>query len=127
MRARCPHHRLTSWIAALAILLAALAPSLSQALGSANGSSWIEVCTSQGSKWIEQGADNGPAAPVTGHAFEHCPFCSLHAPTLGLPPSAQIAPLPIDGRAEFPPAFLAAPRTQHAWLSARPRAPPQFS
>jgi hypothetical protein len=127
MRASRAHHRLTCWIAALAILLAALAPSLSHALGSAKGSSWIEVCTAQGSKWIEEGADHTPPAPTAGHAFEHCPFCSIHAPALGLPPSAEIAPLPIEGHGEFPPAFYTAPRTPHAWVSARPRAPPQLS
>jgi Protein of unknown function (DUF2946) len=127
MRASRAHHRLTGWIAALAILLASLAPSLSHALGSAEGSSWIEICTSQGSKWVEAGDDNSAPAPTAGHVFEHCPFCSIQAPVLGLPPSPELVPLPIEGHGEFPPAFYAAPRTLHAWVSARPRAPPQLS
>ncbi|HNW61578.1 MAG TPA: DUF2946 domain-containing protein [Piscinibacter sp.] len=126
MRAFRAHRRLTTWIAALAILLASLAPSLSHALGSVNGSSWIEICSSQGSKWVEDGSDGTSSVPAAGHAFEHCAFCSTHAPALGLPPSPALAPFPIEGHGSFPPAFYAAPRTQHVWVSSRPRAPPQF-
>ncbi|MDZ7855821.1 DUF2946 domain-containing protein [Sphaerotilus sp.] len=111
----------------MAILLASLAPSLSHALGSAKAASWIEICTLQGSKWIAEKTDDSPSAPTVSHVFEHCSFCSMHAATLGLPPSAELVPLPIEGHGEFPPAFYAAPRTPHAWVSARPRAPPQLS
>jgi len=127
MRAFRAQKRLTGWIAAFAILLASLAPSLSHALGSATGESWIEICTSQGSKWIAEKSDGSPSTPTASHVFEHCPFCSMHAPALGLPPSPEAVPLLVEGHGEFPPAFYAAPRTLHAWLSARPRAPPQLS
>lgn len=114
-------------MAALAILLASLAPSLSQALGSSKPGSWVEVCTAQGSKWVSAQGDGSPSAPTAGHAFEHCPFCSMHAPALGLPPSSDPLPLQLEGQADFPPAFHAAPHTLHAWVSALPRAPPQHS
>lgn len=127
MRVCRAHRRLPTWIAALAILLASLAPSLSHALGSAQAASWIEICTSQGSKWIAEKTDDSPAAPTAGHVFEHCSLCSMHAPTLGLPPLPALRPLPIEGHGEFPPAFFAVPRTLYAWVSARPRAPPQLS
>lgn len=119
--------RLTSWIAAVAILLASLAPSLSHALGSTAGASWIEICTSQGSKWITEKSDGSPSTPIASHIFEHCPFCSMHAPAPGLPPSLETAPLLIEGHGDFPPAFYSAPRTLHAWASAQPRAPPKRS
>lgn len=118
---------MTSWIAALAILLASLAPSLGHALALANGTTWIEICTTQGSKWIPAGKDGSQQAPASAHVLEHCPYCSLHAPTLGLPPATQLAPLPLALGQELPLAFLAAPRTLHAWVSAQPRAPPLFS
>jgi hypothetical protein len=129
MRAFRAHCRFPSWIAALAILLASLAPSLSHAQGSVKAASWIEICTSQGSKWIAEPTDSpiAPAAPTASHVFEHCSVCSIHAPALGLPPIPGLVPLPIEGHGEFPPAFHAAPRTLHAWVSARPRAPPQLS
>lgn len=119
--------RLTGWIAVLAILLASLAPSLSHALASSTGSNWVEICTTQGSKWIAAGEDGSERAPASAHVLDHCPYCSLHAPTLGLPPAGSLTQLPLRLAHEVPRAFLAAPRTQHAWVSAQPRAPPLFS
>lgn len=118
------HRRLTTWVATLAVLLAALAPTVSFALGSRLGASWVEVCTVAGSKWVNAG-EGEPAAPAASHVFEHCHFCSIHTPAIGMPP-APLAQLPIvDAAAVVPPAFLTAPRTLHAWASAQPRAPPQ--
>lgn len=120
MRKHRAHRRLASWIAALAVLVAALAPALSHAMGSG----WVEVCTVQGSKWVQvdDGGDAGQTAPA--HAFEHCPYCSLHVPALAVPPVSRQLPLVLAPTDEFPLAFLAAPRTLHAWVSAQPRAPP---
>ena len=126
MRAARAHRRFTSWIAALAILLSALAPALSHALAADGGASWVEICTTQGSKWI-QAEDGSEGAPASTHVLDHCPYCSLHAPTLGLPPTGLVGPLPLQLSHEVPLAFLFAPRTLHAWLSAQPRAPPLFS
>jgi hypothetical protein len=127
MRATRTHRRLTSWIAALAILLASLAPALSHALAPAMGSNWVEICTTQGSKWIQAGEDGLEHAPASGHALEHCPYCSLHVPALGLPPATDLAQPPLGLCHEVPLAFLSAPLTLHAWVSALPRAPPLFS
>ena len=127
MRAVRAHRRLTSWIAVLAILLASLAPALSHALATATGTSWVEICTTQGSKWIQAGEDGSERSPASAHVLDHCPYCSLHAPTLGLPPATLLGQLPLQLSHEVPRAFLFAPRTLHAWLSAQPRAPPLFS
>ncbi|WP_393938690.1 DUF2946 domain-containing protein [Piscinibacter sakaiensis] len=127
MRAVRAHRRITSWIAALAILLASLAPALSHALASATGADWIEICTTQGSKWIQAGEDGTERTPASAHLLEHCPYCTLHAPALGLPPAASLAHLPLQSSHAVPLAFLSAPRTLHAWVSAQPRAPPLFS
>jgi hypothetical protein len=127
MRSTRTHRRLTSWIAALAILLASLAPAVSHALASATDSNWVEICTPQGSKWIQAGEDGSEPAPASGHLLDHCPYCSLHAPALGLPPAMALAQLPLGLCHQVPVAFLSAPRTLHAWVSALPRAPPLFS
>ena len=127
MRAIRAHRRLTSWIAALAILLASLAPALSHALASATGSNWTEICTTQGSKWIQAGEVGSERAPASAHVLEHCPYCSPQVPTFGLPPVTELTPLPLQLSHEVPLAFLSAPRTLHAWVSAQPRAPPLFS
>ncbi|MFG5410736.1 DUF2946 domain-containing protein [Piscinibacter sakaiensis] len=127
MRACRAHRRLATWFAALAILLASFAPSLSHALASASGANWIEICTTQGSKRIAAGEAGSERAPAAAHVLDHCPYCSVHAPTLGLPPANASAPQPARLAYEFPLAFLAAPRTPHAWVSAQPRAPPLSS
>lgn len=127
MRAVRTHRRLISWIAALAILLASLAPALSHALAPATGTNWIEICTTQGSKWIKASQDGSERAPASAHVVDHCPYCSLQTPTLGLPPAHHLAQLPLGLSHEVPPAFLSAPYTLQAWVSAQPRAPPPLS
>jgi len=121
------HRRLASWIALLALVLGALAPTVSRAMAWAASDTlpFGVVCS----------ADPGAWAPSTGTAeqgaglhhssvFEHCPFCSIHAPDLALPPMAAVT-LPLQGLAAAEPdLFLRAPRTLHAWASAQPRAPP---
>jgi hypothetical protein len=127
MRAVRAHRRITSWIAALAILLSSLAPALSHALASATGAPLIQVCTTQGSKWIQAGENGAERSPASAHFLEHCPYCTLHAPVLGLPTAPLLVHLPLRLGHAVPLAFLAAPRTLHAWASAQPRAPPLFS
>lgn len=121
------HRRFTSLIAALVILLVAVAPTLGQVLASATGSQWIEVCTVQGSKWIQADEDGTEGAPSSAHLLEHCPYCTLHAPALGLPPASALAHLPLQLSHAVPLAFLSAPHTLHAWVTAQSRAPPRFS
>jgi len=118
---------ISSWIAIFAIVAGSLAPALSQALQASRGNGAIEVCTALGAKWISaDDTQSGEPAPAPAQATEHCPYCSLQAHWVGLPPSA-----PAEGIAapllsfEVPARFLAAPRTPHAWVAARPRAPPQ--
>jgi hypothetical protein len=127
MATRSLRQRFTSWTAVLAVLLASLAPTLSLALGAANSATWVEICTTQGSKWVATGEDGSGHAPASIHPLEHCPYCSLHTPTLGLPPLTGVQPLPVRLSHAVPVAFLAAPRTLHAWLSAQPRGPPRLS
>lgn len=116
---------MASWIAVLAVLMAALAPAISHALGSQGAASWVEVCSAQGSRWVQDDAQTGDPAPGVEHALEHCPCCSIHPDALGLPPAPlQALPAPAPRHA-VPQAFLAAPRTLHAWVSAQPRAPPR--
>lgn len=119
--------RLLLWTAALAVLMAALAPAVAQAVMTGSGASWVEVCTAQGAKWISVDDAGDPSTSKAMHGLEHCPYCSLQLPTADLPPTPP-AQLPAPVRvAMFPPAFEAAPRTLHAWVSAQPRAPPALA
>ena len=117
--------RLPAWIAVLAVLLASLAPTVSHALGW--GASLTEVCTAQGSQWVQDGAGPSKNAPGAAHLLGHCPYCSLHAQALGMPPVAGAPSLPAALAGERPSALPQAPGTPHAWVSARPRAPPLSS
>ena len=129
MRFRRSSRVLTSWIAVLAILMAALAPSISHALSAKNGASLIEVCTALGAKWVQPDGRSTGQAPASGdvHPFEHCPYCSLRANAMAIPAAPVGSALAISSSDLLPTAFLAAPRTLYAWVSAQPRAPPQFS
>jgi hypothetical protein len=121
------HRRLMLWIASWALLLAALAPALSQVLGRNSPHSWVEVCTSQGSVWLDSETgtpQQGKGGQPAQHLLDHCPYCSLHVPTLGLPPAVSLGvPAPLLP-ALLPPAFLHVARTAHVWVSAQARAPP---
>jgi Protein of unknown function (DUF2946) len=119
--------RLSTWIAIFAVLLAALVPAVSHALGPAQGAAWFEVCSAQGSRWVQDGADDSNGAPSGLLALEHCPACASHAPALGLPPAPFAGVAAPDLGDALPQAFLEARRTLHAWASAQPRAPPPLS
>ena len=111
----------------MAVLLASLAPTLSHGLASATGTGWIEVCTNQGARWIQAGDDGSQRAPASAHVLEHCPYCSLHAPDLGLPPVAGRVHLPLQQHPALPLALLVAPYILQAWATVQPRAPPLVS
>ena len=111
----------------MAILLASLVPALGHAVSSATGADWIEICTTQGSKWIQAGEPSTEQPAGSVHLLEHCPYCSLHTPTPGLAPVTDLVYLPLRLTHAVPLAFLSAARTPHAWVSAQPRAPPLFS
>ena len=115
------------WIAIMAMLLAALVPTVSRAVSFASGTTWVEVCTARGTAWVAAGEASSESPPSGEHALEQCSYCTGHLPALGLPPSPSMHPV-LEARGDaLPAAFLAAPRTLHAWASAQPRAPPLFS
>jgi hypothetical protein len=126
--------QLATWFAMLAILMASLAPSVSHALGLTRDASWIEVCSAQGARWVKGDSSDSisnesesGSVPAAAHLLDHCPYCSVHMPAWGLPPAHEVAPLALGLEDKLPPAFLAARRTPHAWVTAQPRAPPLFS
>lgn len=117
---------ITSWVAVLAVLMMAFAPLISQAMGADRA--WLEICSASGPKWVQADGSVSSESPTkrsAAHPLEHCPYCSLHASVLGMPP-APLLVLPAVSFRETPPAFLAAPSTAHAWRSAQPRGPPSI-
>lgn len=121
----------TAWIACLAILMAALAPSISHALVAVKGanSGWVEVCSVAGTKLAKLADSNNPASSPAEKAMhsEHCPYCFTHAVSLALLPSpALIFPL-VNASFPLPSLFYQSSSPLFAWASAQPRAPPAIA
>lgn len=124
MNALRRHGRLTGWLGVLAILAALLGPSFSAALASASGGEWVEICTSQGARWVQPDEGVPDPSPASAHTPGHCPYCSLHAPVLGLPPATGTLQAPKQVAPPVPRPCRPAPRTLDIGVGAQPRAPP---
>jgi len=123
--------RFAAWAACLAILMSALAPSVSHSLALARGAdiAWMEVCSVAGTKAFKADADAAGSAvshELPGQAG-HCPFCSTHAASFALLP-ATAPGLRDNGSAPMRPLiFYQSPRPLAIWTDAQSRAPPRFS
>lgn len=123
--------RLAAWIACFAILLAVLAPSISQAVHIKKGAEPIgEICSMTGSKMVK--AETGSGSPTSsmpaekGLHFDHCPFCFTHAGSFVILPSEGFA-LPAEtGTQLMPSLYYHAPRPLFIWAAAHSRAPPSL-
>ena len=122
---------LTAWIACLAILLSALAPSISHALSTGSRSSgWLEICSvNKTSKFVKIADDLNPAAPHDKNLHTtHCPFCSTHTGSMDLPPTAiRVLPAAIVTQILVPPLYYQSSRPLFVWAGAQSRAPPTAS
>ena len=126
-----------SWIALLAMLGIALAPTVSHALA-ANGPAnpFTEICSVAGRlQSLPAGlaaspvdlAANPQGSPLDGaggHPMDHCPLCSGAGGQPALPVTDPAA-LPVADGADFVAALFAqSPRPLFAWAAAQARAPP---
>jgi hypothetical protein len=135
--------RLQIWIACFAILLNALAPSISHALSRMAGpSNMIEICSASGTRWISGDGAGAVVAGLAGAQFsaetpstldsttspllhlEHCPFCMTHAGTFALPSPSTTLFAVQSGHDLFPALFYHSPSPLFSWSAAHPRAPP---
>lgn len=112
-------------IAALAILLGALAPTIARvadALGE-GGVRWSEVCTSAGVVRVAEPLDGG--APSDPLAVPHCPLCILLAASIALPPPEFGCGFCGVALCDTPPcAASTVPESQSYRLAPHPRGPP---
>ncbi|WP_332877444.1 DUF2946 domain-containing protein [Massilia sp. S19_KUP03_FR1] len=119
--------RFAAWIACIAMLFAALAPSISHAMSTLPGDPSTEICSTSGSKFVKVTASSDDVSYPGKHPLvhvEHCPLCATHAGTFPLPPSAGfIIPL-IETQATHPLLFFQAPHPLAIWTAAQSRAPP---
>ena len=86
-----------TWAALLAVLLAALMPTLSHAFGRQGPATWTEICTSAGARKVVPDDDGSARRPVPGaaHLLDHCPCCKLQLQGMAPPPAAAALPLPV--------------------------------
>lgn len=128
--------RFSAWIAIVAMMVSALAPTISRAMGPAeDGRHYIEVCSAAGTnrialsaeeavfysdQAIPAGAGEGGDAPM----LDHCPYCSASFNPALLPPADTLQVFAIIGSQPAPKLFFASPRPLFAWSPAHPRAPP---
>lgn len=120
------HRKLVHWIAALAILLGALAPAVSQALSLAsNGQGFVvEICATNGTKMAQVIGDDEPSSSAV--MGSHCPYCVVQ-PIYLLPSIGAfefVAPLSYTAQSQF---AYQTPQIPSAWVKLPSRAPPTAS
>jgi hypothetical protein len=125
---RRPLRTLSACIAILAMLMAALAPTLSQALEAGRGGVWTEVCSATAATGLlpDDAATGDPAHPAAPHTTGHCPYCSLHANSTGLPPAEPAWSLPVVAGASVVAPPRDTPLVRMVWVAALSRGPPSL-
>lgn len=115
----------TAWIAMFAILMAALAPAISQAAYRASGDpTWLEICTAYGIERVSAEHAPDPADDSAQRFAKPCVYCSLFAGTL--PPLSQPTTVPsVRSSADVIGEFVVhVPRPRLTWAASCARAPP---
>jgi len=127
------HRRFTAWVALVALVLGALAPTVTQArLAGGERGDWMQICSVSGMVWVQ--ADTGAQSEQVsagstddglpaGKTIQHCAWCTLHGGAAGLPP----APLPVvlsPEPADQPPVLRAVRLAGLGWASPPSRGPP---
>ena len=126
MPTRRGRRTVSRWIALFAILAVTFAPSITGLLSASRGQLWDQVCSAT-SPALSRPATTDDGSPATPHAFEHCPYCALHADLAPPPDARQASPGSAIAFRARPAAFVHAPRATAVWTSAQPRAPPLFA
>ncbi|SNX28243.1 Protein of unknown function [Polynucleobacter meluiroseus] len=114
---------LIHWIAALAILLSALAPAVSQAISASNGGNNLvmDICSADG-HGLQIKVPAGTSSE-TSASQEHCPYCVVHldvAPPLAI----NLEFTNTANFAFFPALFYQSPTPLSAWVTPPSAAPP---
>lgn len=118
----------TAYFALFAVLLNALAPTLSYAMAAGKSMAVVEMCTSFGLKKVLVSQSGDESDTSAAHDIKHCPFCLS---------ADQTPPAPIDATsaAIVPPHTLLAvirdpqfvPDPLLFWSATHKRGPPSLS
>jgi hypothetical protein len=132
MQSKTTSWRWTIWIACFAVLMSALAPSISHAVGArGNAPATWEICRADGSISMEAGllaaqlAEKG-AAPQAG-MMQDCGYCLPHGGSVALLPPTIAGPGLMGANAVRAFLFYHAPQPLLALSAAAPRGPPAFA
>ncbi|WP_034294489.1 DUF2946 domain-containing protein [Herbaspirillum sp. RV1423] len=123
---------ITTWAAILAMLMMALAPSISHALSASaqdrsGGAFWMEICSAFGKSPSAAAASGFPDSSEPKSLSASCPYCLMHADAT-LPPHDVAAGGAILLISYFLPGlFYCSPQPLFAWTVASSRAPPTRS
>jgi hypothetical protein len=112
--------RLAVWIACFAILMAALAPSISHVLAAHHGEPSAPHCHPEAGNSQNS---HGPAHHAAALLVD-CEYCTLQADLPALPPLPKTDLFLVELIQFMPPLFFVAPHPLFIWLHARSRAPP---
>lgn len=128
--------RFFAWIAIVAMMVSALAPAISRAMGpDESGRYLIDVCSAAGTHQVSLTAEEAafygelviPAGDSEGGdatMLDHCPYCSASFNLAMLPPAGAQTVFAVIGSQIAPKLFFVSPRPLFAWSPAHPRAPP---
>ena len=116
------------WIACLAILMAALAPTLSRAFTVASGQAVpsFEICSVAGGMNmlpVKLSTDT-PDPAKGGMRMGDCPCCSMHAATLDIAPTTLVLASGELITGLLPLLFYQSATPLFAWTPVQPRGPP---
>lgn len=117
-----------AWLLLAAVLLGALAPTVSRWLAGSNaGTGWVEVCTATGVNRVPADG-SAPESPAHAALGEHCGYCRLQADLPFVLPAPPAQPV---GSGTWTQRLSAAaspePRAEAFWPCQLSRAPPQVS
>jgi CMP-N-acetylneuraminic acid synthetase len=122
------HRRFTTGLAMLALVMSALAPTVSQAVVmSSDRGDWLEVCTTTGVMWVkaDSAATDDGTMPMVGHD-QGCDICT-HTVTGAPPASAALTVSAIDQSSRLFQARSAPAHPAPFWAMAQSRAPPLYA
>lgn len=110
------------WLTTFVVWFATLAPTVSHALSRVGEARWVEVCTAQGSRWIDMSDEDTRSPDALAGVLDHCPFCPLGHGMAPPPPAVFAAPtLAREGVAAR---LCSDSPTPGVWCAPPTRAPP---
>ncbi|CAN7452700.1 DUF2946 domain-containing protein [Pseudoduganella sp. LjRoot289] len=123
MHMRSAQKALWIWIACFAVLMNALAPSISHAMAYADaGPGVFDICRADKSKPLAPGFIVDQKQTMS--MGEDCSYCVTHGGSFGMPPSVAAGLVPVAQPSLHPFLFYRSPQPLAAWSASRPRGPP---